>query len=372
MDPLQSVQEQTSWKEAFCPNMDCPARGHTGRGNIRIHCHKRKRLRCTVCKRTFSHRTETPFLHAKTSADTMALVLTLIAFGCPVVAIEAAFHVQRRTVRQWVEKGGRHTKRVHEDLVLQEQALEHVQVDELFARSQQGATRTGSRHRWRYVFSAICVPTRLWLGGVVSTKRDAVSARDLAMMVSKAALPVPLLVVSDGFKGYVNALWRAFRSPVHTGRAGRPRLVVSQALLLVQQVKHSQRVDLALGTLTALTAHWLKLDVSGTGVVATSYIERLNATFRERLAPLARRTRHLSRTKASLEAGLYLVGTVYNFCCVHRSLGRTPAMAAGLTNAAWSVERLLWHRVAPPQWRPPVHRGPLSNREKALLAQWGT
>ena len=110
----------------------------------------------------------------------------------------------------------------------------------------------------------------------------------------------------------------------------------------------------------------------GAGVVSTSYIERLHATFRERLAPLARRTRHLGRRQQALEACLYLMGSVYDFCHVHQSLGRTPAMAAGLTDELWSVERLLWHRVAPARWRPPRHRGPLSKRERALLAQWGT
>jgi len=33
----------------------------------------------------------------------------------------------------------------------------------------------------------------------------------------------------------------------------------------------------------------------GEGVINTAYIERLNATFRERLAPLARRCRALAR-----------------------------------------------------------------------------
>src|SRR6476646_7077527 len=45
----------------------------------------------------------------------------------------------------------------------------------------------------------------------------------------------------------------------------------------------------------------------------TAYFERQNSTFRERLAGLARRTRHLIRQQATLAAGMYPVGTVYNF-----------------------------------------------------------
>jgi hypothetical protein len=57
----------------------------------------------------------------------------------------------------------------------------------------------------------------------------------------------------------------------------------------------------------------------GGGVINTAYIERLNATFRERLAPLGRRCRVLARHTLTLHAGMFLVGTVYNFCTPHKS-----------------------------------------------------
>ena len=58
---------------------------------------------------------------------------------------------------------------------------------------------------------------------------------------------------------------------------------------------------------------------------------RLNATFRERLAPLARRCRALARHTLTLHEGMFLVGTVYHLCTPHESLSHTqqttPAMA---------------------------------------------
>ena len=84
-----------------------------------------------------------------------------------------------------------------------------------------------------------------------------------------------------------------------------------------------------------------------TTVINTAYVERLQATFRSRLAPVVRRSRAAPQ-KAPLEAGMWLVGTVYNFCRAHRSLRlpnnagmvagthhwieRTPAQGAGLTD----------------------------------------
>lgn len=237
-----------------CPNADGVARGHTGRGNLKIHSHKRRRYRCTECGKTFSERQGTPFYYSHTPQEATTCVLTLIAYGCPVAAIEAAFDFDRRTVRAWTHKAGRHCQRLHEHLVLRPQVLQ------------------------RFV--------RLALG-----------------------------------------TWPAFIGP----RQG-----------------------------------------VGYRVVSTSYIERLNATFRERLAVLSRRTRHLARTSELLEAGLYLMGSTYNFCHLHQSLGRTPAQAAGLALEVWTVRRLLGYRVPPERWRTVPHRGPLLRKERALLEQWGT
>ena len=96
---------------------------------------------------------------------------------------------------------------------------------------------------------------------------------------------------------------------------------------------------------------------TGTGrQINTSYIERINATFRSRLASLVRRGRGLAHKVETLERGMYLVGCVYNLCTEHRSLrisvtggatkwrGRTPAMAAGWTDQVWSVRELLAFR----------------------------
>ena len=71
----------------------------------------------------------------------------------------------------------------------------------------------------------------------------------------------------------------------------------------------------------------------------------------------------LARRVATVEQGMYLVGTLYNFCCAHSSLGlaegrkQTPAMASGITNHVWSIRELLWYKVAPPAYVPPKKRG---------------
>jgi hypothetical protein len=62
-------------------------------------------------------------------------------------------------------------------------------------------------------------------------------------------------------------------------------------------------------------------------VLNTAFIERLNATFRQRLTLLVRRTRALARRTVTIEQGIWLVGTLYNFCTAHESL-RVPGDTA--------------------------------------------
>jgi hypothetical protein len=73
------------------------------------------------------------------------------------------------------------------------------------------------------------------------------------------------------------------------------------------------------GTEGAVRARPSSTQGSRGAVVNTAYVERLQATFCSRLVPLARKTRAAARRRVTLEAGMWLVGTVYNFRQAHRS-----------------------------------------------------
>ena len=123
-----------------------------------------------------------------------------------------------------------------------------------------------------------------------------------------------------------------------------------------------------LGTAGAIAGVLL---ATGTGTgINTSYIERLNATFRSSLCPLVRRGRAIVRGEAVLTGWMYLVGCAYNFCWEHDSLrvaapaggglkwrARTPAMAAGLTDHRWTMRELLSQPIPLPPWVAPKRRG---------------
>ena len=355
-------------QDAACPNPECPNKGLHGAETLGIHSKKEKRFLCRKCGKTFAATTGTLFYRRHYGEDFICQVLSLLAHGCPRQAIVATFELDERTVADWQAAAGEHLKRFHQHLVQQPQLdLAQVQADELRIKTQQGVV---------WMALAMMVSSRLWLGGVVTDKRDKMMARLLASQVRACALCRPLLVCFDGFAAYVKAFQAAFRSPQHTGGRGRPRLIKWPKVVLAQVIKRrakrrltgiERRLVKTKQRIVSPNHHrfdeqalavQLLAGSQGGGVLNTAYIERFNATMRACLASLGRRSRCLVRQMKTLEAGMYLAGCVYNFCTWHQSLRvplyvldssgqqrrwveRTPAMSAGLTDHRWSLAELL-------------------------------
>src|SRR5262245_19177480 len=303
----------------FCPNLSCPARGQSGQGNIGIHSRKEQRFLCTVCHKTFSATKGTAFYRLRTSAETVSLVVTLLAHGCPPQAIVAAFGFDERTVARWMGRGGVQGQAVQQHLVEHPRDLGQVQADEIRVKKQGGIV---------WMALAMMVSTRLWLAGEVSAQRDMTLIRRFIERVRRCALPCPILFCTDGLCSYIRAIRETFRDPVWTGAHGRPRLRPWRHVCIAQVVKryaqrHVVEVERRIVDGTPARVETLRRRSQGAGVINTAYIERLNATFRERLASLTRRGRALARRTRTLQHGMYLIGTVYNFCTPHASLAHS-------------------------------------------------
>src|SRR6266496_1223406 len=125
----KNTAEPMDTSKQFCPNLACSARGQTGGGNIRMHDRKRQRYRCTTCKQTFSARRGTMLEGLRKPTELIVVVVTLIAYGCPIQAIVHAFGLDERTVASWRDRAGYHCKLVHQTRVSQAVLdLVHVQA----------------------------------------------------------------------------------------------------------------------------------------------------------------------------------------------------------------------------------------------------
>jgi len=366
--------------KVFCHNPDCPARGKLGHGNIGIHSRKEHRYICRECGKTFTESKGTVFYRLRYSVEFVTKMITLLAYGCPIAAIVAAFGLDERTVASWQRRAGDHSQQVHEHLVQQPRDLGQVQADEIRVKHQGGIA---------WLAMALQVSTRLWLGGVVSAHRDGNLITHLMEQVRSCALCRPLLFCVDGFVAYVSSIQKVFRTPVFTGKRGRPRLRKWDNVCIVQVIKQVARkrvVGVVRRIVQGTQEHVQSLlgQTQSTLQAHVSYIERLNGTFRSRIVALVRRGRSLARRLGTLQQAVYLVGTVYNFCAPHKSLRRvlylphnnrrwvprTPAIAAGITDHIWTVQELLTYRVPLPPWEPPKRRGRPSKRIKELIDRW--
>jgi IS1 family transposase len=76
--------------------------------------------------------------------------------------------------------------------------------------------------------------------------------------------------------------------------------------------------------------------------ISTSYVERQNLTMRMGMRRFTRLTNAFSKKIENLAHAVSLHFMHYNFCRPHKSLkGRTPAMAAGLTDHVWSLDEII-------------------------------
>ena len=307
------------------------------------------------------------FAGLRKPTELVVIVITLLAYGCPLQAIVHAYGLDERTVAAWRDRAGRHCQKVHQDRIEQGKLdLEHVQADEI---------RVKGRGMIAWMGLAMMVSTRLWIAGAVSQTRDRALADVLLQQVRRCSQAVcALLICTDGWSAYPNSIKRVFREKVkRTVGKGRCALEVWPELHIGTVIKHT--VKKRLKEVLRQMSHGnfeqaqklLQLSRGGT-MLNTSYIERLNGTMRERLAALTRKCRHASAKLQAFQAGMYLIGCTYNFCWIHQQLSQalekggvgmpcTPAMASGLTDHIWSIFELLSYKVVPPPLPVPKRRG---------------
>jgi hypothetical protein len=300
----------------------------------------------------------------KKAPELFALVVTLLAYGCPVQAIVMAYALDERTVWAWLRRAGAQCQRVHVGVVpAAGLALEQIQADELKVHTYWGTLWLGL---------VMMVRTRFWLGGAVAPRRNQSLLQQVFGWAQRFGSPGCVLVAVDGLNLYLQVIPTLFRRQwqwVKAAWTGWTEVAIVQTMK--QKGGKRGRIDRQLAQGDEQLVRHLIRSSQGKGWINTAFIERLNATFRLRMACLVRHGRQLVRQPETLEAWMWLVGSAYNWTSYHealavelhlpngkrRSLRRTPAIATGLTDHRWSVSELLWwKRPAQPQFFQSIFR----------------
>jgi IS1 family transposase len=258
----------------------------------------------------------------RTPTELLVIVVSLLSYGCPIQAIVHAYGVDERTVAAWQKRAGKHCQQVHQAIVEQGKVeTHHVQADEIRAKGRKMVAWMGM---------AIDATSRVWMAGVVSIQRDRALADRLLHQVRACCQSVrALLVCTDGWNAYPNSILRVFREKVKKQAGpGRAGLAVWPELCIATVIKHTKKKrvvevtrKLTWGTIEK-AQHLLKM-TRGCKQFTTSLIERFNAPMRERLASLTRKCRHAAQRLETLETGMYVIGSTYNFCWAHHELSNS-------------------------------------------------
>ncbi len=304
-------------------------------------------LKCQSCESSFSVRRNTPLYYLKTHPDRAAVCLWLLAEGVDIsVLVRFTGHVDG-TVARWLRRAGEHSKALH-DLLFVEMDVEYVQVDELYA-----PVAGNKRKSWLWVaiepVSKIIPAVHL---GARKTEDAYEFVHELKTHLAEGSIPA---ITSDGLRAYFYAI------TAHFGSWAGKTWVVSSLLVYGQMVKrrYKRKGDDEPYIITRMKwgKRWQLFErlqeLGFRELIQTAFVERINLTMRQGIAPLSRKTWSLARSQESLLIHVEWWRGFYHFARPHQSLRlrvpgltrryreRTPAMAAGMTDHVWTVGELL-------------------------------
>lgn len=332
-------------QDYVCQNESCKHFGLSNGNHITVHSQQQKRLRCKTCRKTFSHTKGTAFYRLHTEEDVVVKVMILLAFGCPSAAIEKAYGLDARTLKDWQVRFGTSAKHLHNRLFYHILAHVRVQCDELYVKMW-------GKVLW--VANAIEIESRLWVSVKVSRSRTNFLIKKLLEDVKFCLIPLTKVYFeTDGLASYKSQILKVFRYKV-PGKT-RWKYAPWKDLVLVQIIKTYRKKGKkylfeGLDKIKCSIGSWSKIGKYvrkfGIHVVNTAYVERLNATLRGQLAPLVRRGRAIKKEEKPLEHLLYLKRTLYNLATEHKSLKvgkkqQTPAMKAGICKKKIPFQEIL-------------------------------
>jgi ankyrin repeat protein len=214
-----------------------------------------------------------------------------------------------------------------------------VQADEVFSyifQKPNGKNEDDPNRGSMWTFLSIAKDEKLIINWRVA-KRTGEEAREfLSDLGSRMAERFQL--TTDSFRGYVAV----------SGSSGAVKNILGDKCDYATETKHIKSDPHATGDRIYFAPKLVKVhrtprfgspDMS---LATICHCERTNLSLRTFTRRFVRRTINFSKKTDNHRHAVALFAATFNFCRVHKSLaGKTPAMAAGLTDHVWTVAELL-------------------------------
>jgi IS1 family transposase len=272
------------------------------------------------------------------STERRAKVITALVEGNSIRATCRMTGTAKGTVTRLLVDLG-HACAEYQNRTLRNLRCERVQADEIWAFCYAKQRNVPPDHKGEFgygdvwTWTAICADTKLvfcWhMGRRESRDANAFMADVASRLHSRTQL------TTDGLHKYIEAVGGAFGKEIDFAMLrklyGRPTSEISQ------ESRYSPSTVIATFP-TVVTGD------PDPDHISTSYVERQNLTMRMGMRRYTRLTNAFSKKVENLYAAVALHFMHYNFARVHKTLGKTPAMAAGVADHVWKpieIARLL-------------------------------
>jgi IS1 family transposase len=267
----------------------------------------------------------------KLSTAERAKVVAVLVEGNSLRATARITGVARMTIEKLLRDLGAACA-AHHDRTVRNVKSQRVQVDEIwsFVGAKQKNVPEAKRNEWGdlWTWTALDADSKLMISYAVGPRSPQMAFGLMQDLYERLAGQVQL--TTDGLYWYPHAVERAFGIGVdyailekHYGADGKG---------------NSGRYSPA--RFTGATRAVIK-GRPNTKYVSTSYVERQNLTMRMHMRRFTRLTNGFSKKIEMHAHSVALHFAYYNFCKIHQTLRVTPAMEAGLSDHAWSVEELV-------------------------------
>ena len=270
------------------------------------------------------------------------MILRLLVEGMSMRAMTRTVGCSINTVTKLLEDAGE-TLGEFQDEALRDLPCTRLEVDEIWAfvyakeknveRAKAPPRGAGSVWTW----TAICAETKLMVSWMVGDRSAETGVPFMQDVASRLRNRVQL--TTDGHK----AVRQAFGPNVDYAMLVK---IYGNATGEDTEKRYSPAV--CNGTERVVVTGAPNLDL-----ISTSYAERSNLTLRMSMRRFTRLTNAFSKKVANHTAQFAVFVAYYNWCRPHKTLsGRTPAMAARLTDRVWRLDELVAiidERLPPPR-----------------------
>jgi transposase-like protein/IS1 family transposase len=291
------------------------------------------RKRCKLCGTSYVDRSFTALGEMRIDLDQAAQAIGFLCEGMSIRAVCRMTGLNKQTVLKLVVRAGRGIAELSESLI-KGLDVDEVECDEIWGyvyckRRTQRMLDRGASVGDLYTFLGIDRNSKLILASAVG-KRDAETAATFMHRLKKASPSIGQLS-TDGwhvFKGIVDLLW------------GTSIDYAQIVKIIASAAERNAAARYSPGKIKE--TH--RKAISGSPDmrrVSTSFVERTNLSIRMGNRRMTRLTNGFSKKWANHEAMMNVFFGVFNFCKKHGTLTTSPAVAAGITDHAWTIRELL-------------------------------